>query len=93
MSSEELREKVKTMLLISGTYHDNMIDLYIGEVLDYAESAGVPAAVLKSEKIIGLAARGVSDLWNYGAGDGKLSEYFMQRCIQLKAAGAAEGAG
>lgn len=88
MSGEELREKVKTMLLISGTFHDAMIDLYISEVIDYAKSAGVPAAVLNSEKIIGLAARGVSDLWNYGAGDGKLSEYFMQRCIQLTAEGA-----
>lgn len=84
MSGEELREKVKTMLLISGTYHDAMIDLYISEVIDYAKCAGVPAAVLESDKIIGLVARGVSDLWNYGAGDGKLSEYFMQRCIQLK---------
>lgn len=89
MSGEEIREKVKTMLLISGTYHDAMIDLYISEVIDFAKNAGVPAAVLSSEKIIGLAARGVADLWNYGAGDGKLSEYFMQRCIQL----AAEGAG
>lgn len=88
MSGEELREKVKTMLLIGGTYHDAMLDLYIAEVIDYAKSAGVPAAVLSSEKIIGLAARGVADLWNYGAGDGKLSEYFMQRCIQLTAEGA-----
>jgi len=28
-------------------------------------------------------ARGVADLWSYGAGGGKLSEYFMQRAIQL----------
>lgn len=88
MSGEELREKVKKMLLIGGTYHDEMLDLYISEVLAFAESAGVPAAVLSSDKIVGLAARGVSDLWNFGAGDGKLSEYFMQRVIQLK--GAAE---
>lgn len=85
MSGEELREKVKTMLLIGGTFHDSMIDLYISEVLDFAKSAGVPAAVLSSEKIVGLAARGVADLWNNGAGEGKLSEYFMQRVIQLTA--------
>lgn len=85
MSGEELREAVKTMLLINGNYHDSMIDLYISEVLGYARSAGVPAAVLESEKIKGLAARGVADLWNNGAGDGKLSEYFMQRVIQLTA--------
>lgn len=92
MSSEELREKVKTMLLISGNFHDNMLDLYISEVIAFAQSAGVPAAVLESEKIVGLAARGVADLWNYGAGDGKLSEYFIQRVIQLTAA-ETEGAG
>ena len=88
MSGEELRNAVKTMLLISGTFHDSMIDLYISEVLDYASAAGVPAAVLKSEKIKGLVARGVADLWNNGAGDGRLSEYFMQRVIQLTAEGA-----
>lgn len=90
MSSEELREKVKSMLLIGGTYHDNMLDLYIAEVIDFAKSAGVSAAVLESNRIVGLVARGVSDLWNYGAGAGKLSEYFMQRCIQLAAEGAGE---
>lgn len=91
MSSEELREKVKTMLLINGEYHNSMLDLYISEVISFAENAGVPAAVLNSEKIVGLAARGVADLWNYGAGDGKLSDYFMQRVIQLTAE--TEGAG
>ena len=46
-------------------------------------SAGVPAAVLISEKAIGAIARGVSDLWNYGSGGGSLSPYFYQRVIQL----------
>jgi hypothetical protein len=31
----------------------------------------------------GIVARGVSDLWNYGAADGKLSSYFMQRAAQI----------
>jgi hypothetical protein len=82
MSVEEIRERVKEMLLM-GNAHDKMLDGYIVEVLDFAKSAGVPDAVLNSERIIGLAARGVTDLWNYGAGDGKLSEYFKMRCIQL----------
>lgn len=46
-------------------------------------SAGVPENTLQSEKIIGAVARGVTDLWNFGAGNGKLSEYFYQRVIQL----------
>lgn len=88
MSVEEIREKIKDMLLMGNT-HDKMLDLYILEIIDFAKNAGVPDAVLSSERIIGLVARGVTDLWNYGAGDGKLSEYFMQRCIQLAAEGAA----
>jgi hypothetical protein len=31
----------------------------------------------------GVVVRGVSDLWNYGAGEGKFSEYFLQRAAQL----------
>ena len=83
MSGEELREAVKAMKLMGGAFHDTMLDYYISEVLNYAADAGVPAAVLESERIIGLVARGVTDLWNNGAGDGKLSEYFKERLIQL----------
>lgn len=79
----DILEKVKTALLIEGDYHNDMLKLYIDEVLDYMRSAGVPENTLQSEKIIGAVARGVTDLWNFGAGNGKLSEYFYQRVIQL----------
>jgi hypothetical protein len=39
----------------------------------------------------GTVARGVSDLWNYGAGAGKLSEYFYERVIQLSSGGGLHG--
>jgi hypothetical protein len=72
-------EDVKKALGITGDYLDDTLNFYIEEVTDFARNAGV-----KSEDIsVGLVARGVSDLWNYGAGEGKLSEYFIQRCKQL----------
>ena len=83
MDVDALLSKVKIALLIEGDYHNEMLKLYIDEVLDYMRSAGVPDDVLQSERIIGTVARGVTDLWNFGAGNGKLSEYFYQRVIQL----------
>lgn len=83
MNVDTLLSKVKTALLIEGDYHNEMLKLYIEEVLDYMRSAGVPDDVLQSERIIGAVARGVTDLWNFGSGNGKLSEYFYQRVIQL----------
>ena len=83
MNVDALLSKVKIALLIEGDYHNDMLKLYIDEVLDYMRSAGVPEDVLQSERVIGAVARGVTDLWNFGAGNGKLSEYFYQRVIQL----------
>lgn len=85
MTDEQLLTAVKTVLLINGAYHDGMLKIYIDEIRDFLKSAGVSAAVLQSDKIVGIVARGVSDLWNYGAGDGKLSPYFYQRAAQLTA--------
>ena len=71
--------KVKSALGITGTYQDDTIQEYIDEVVDFLTTAGVSASNITP----GIVSRGVSDLWNYGAGDGKLSEYFMQRATQL----------
>lgn len=79
MAEETMLTKVKKALGIEGTYQDSTLQEYINEVTTYLQDAGV-----KSENITsGLVARGVADLWNYGAADGKLSEYFMQRATQL----------
>ncbi|MBP5411331.1 MAG: hypothetical protein J6Y26_05445 [Lachnospiraceae bacterium] len=69
---------VKKALNIGGTYQDAAIQEYINEVKAFLRAAGVSEANMTP----GLVARGVADLWQYGAGDGKLSEYFMQRTIQ-----------
>lgn len=77
--NSDMLEKVKKALGIQGEYQDDTLTEYIDEVLSFLTDSGV-----KSEHITaGIVARGVSDLWSYGAGNGKLSEYFMQRAAQL----------
>jgi hypothetical protein len=72
-------DSVKTALNITGDYQDATIQEYIDETVSFLKDAGVAA----SNVTPGIVARGVSDLWNYGAGDGKLSTYFMHRAAQL----------
>lgn len=70
---------VKQALGITGNYQDATIQQYITEVKAFLVDAGVAEANITS----GIIARGVADLWNYGAGEGKLSSYFMMRASQL----------
>ena len=79
MTDAQMLTGVKEALGITGTYQDNTLTQYITEVRDFLVSAGVPAGKIT----VGVVARGVSDLWNYGSGEGKLSEYFIQRATQL----------
>lgn len=79
MTAEELLEKVKKGLGITGTDLDDTLGEYTEEVVAFLIDAGVSENNIPA----GLVTRGVSDLWNYGAGEGKLSEYFMQRATQL----------
>lgn len=74
---------VKDALGITGDFQDATLRVYIDEVLAFLKDAGVP----ESSITYGLVARGVSDLWNYGAGEGKLSEYFYHRAAQLSLRG------
>ena len=76
-------ESIKTALGITGSYLDGTIRIYIDEVNHYLVDAGMPTEKVNTDETIGIVARGVADLWNYGDGDGKLSTYFMQRAIQL----------
>lgn len=79
MASAAMLASVKNALGIQGTYQDPTLTEYIDEVTSFLVDAGIK----ESNITAGIVSRGVSDLWNYGAGDGKLSEYFMQRATQL----------
>ena len=70
---------VKSALGITGDYLDDTITHYFNEIISFIGSAGVK----ENNITVGIVARGVSDLWNYGASEGKLSEYFIQRVSQL----------
>lgn len=72
-------ENIKNALGITGTYQDATLTAYADEVVAFLQDAGVTEANMTD----GVIARGVSDLWNYGAGQGTLSTYFMQRAAQL----------
>jgi hypothetical protein len=72
-------DDVKNALGVTGSYQDATLQSYIDEVTAFLEDAGVASKNITS----GVIARGVADLWNYGAGEGKLSQYFMQRAAQL----------
>lgn len=84
MEETKLLEAVKNGAGKLSEYHDDVIKVWIREVKEFLLSAGIPKSVLESEKSAGIITRGVLDLWNYGAGDGKLSDYFLQRAIQLQ---------
>lgn len=80
MDNETILIKVKSALGITGNYQDETLKIYIDEVIAFMTDAGVNVDDLKS---VGVICKGVTDLWNYGAGEGKLSEYFKQRVTQL----------
>lgn len=79
MTDAQMLQSVKAALGIEGTYQDDTITEYINEVKGFLLRAGVK----ESDITPGIVSRGVADLWSYGAGGGKLSEYFMQRATQL----------
>lgn len=70
---------VKEAIGVTGDYQDATLQRWVDEAVAFLKDAGV------AEKNIttGIVARGVLDLWNYGAGDGKLSDYFVRRAAQL----------
>lgn len=77
--TSDILNGVKNALGIQGTYQDNTLQEYISEVGDFLIDAGVSQGNIT----VGILARGVTDLWSYGSGDGTLSSYFLQRATQL----------
>lgn len=83
VTDAELVEAIKTRLSITGDFHNDLLIAYAEDVKAFMLSAGVSQLVIDSDKSIGVISKGVVDLWNFGAGDGKFSEMFFQRLTQL----------
>lgn len=83
MTEAEILKEVKKALGVTGAFLDDTLLIYVKEVIQYLLGAGASSGIVYSSASVGVIARGVSDLWNFGASGGKLSEYFMQRAIQL----------
>ena len=75
----DILQEVKNRLVVSGNFHDNMFLGLIEDVKFFMLDSGVKNSVVESEKAVGCIAKGVSDLWL----DGKFSETFKQRLVQL----------
>lgn len=82
MTEQELLEKVKSMLNITGNYQNATLSLYITEVKDFIQKAGVDKNTLNSDSSVGVIARGV-DEYLRGLSNGKFSEAFLMRVSQL----------
>lgn len=92
MADFDMLATVKSALGVSGNYLDATLQVYIDETGEYMLAAGVPADVIGTQQTAGTVTRGVADLWNYGAGEGKLSPYFYERVIQLSQVAESESA-
>lgn len=80
MTKVELLEEVKSRLGITGDFHDKLLSGLIDDVISFLSNGG--AVKLKVSTCVGVIARGVADLWNYGAGDGQFSDIFYKLAIQ-----------
>lgn len=85
MTDEELLTEVKNMLGITGEGLDATLKPYIYEVKRFCKSAGVKDTVISSRSIVGIVARGVADLWNYGGSPNiDYSQAFYKMLTQLR---------
>ncbi len=85
MTIDEIAVKV-SLLLQRSTDESflSVLPLYCSEAQQVIKNAGVKDTVAESAKAVGVIARGVLDLWNFGAGEGKFSPLFFQLVEQLK---------
>lgn len=81
MTDASILTGVKNALGVTGNFMDDTLNVYIDEVTSYMSNAGVTDSIIIAS--VGVIARGVNDLWNNNAGEGKLSPYFYDRVTQL----------
>jgi hypothetical protein len=87
VKDEELLEKVKQGLSVSGSFNDNTLKIKILAVKQYMLNAGITQDKIESDLGIATLTVGVMDLWSLSSGEVKFS-YAFDMCLmpQLKAA-------
>ena len=90
LTTAERLAKVKTALGIGGDYQNEILTIYIDDVIAEMIAAGVKKEVAESAAAVGCIACGVNDLWNFSSGGVKHSEFFNRRLVQLTMQGGAE---
>lgn len=83
VTDAELLAQVKSVLGVSGTFHDAALNVLIADIKYYLEDAGCSDDAVNGKAAIGCIIRGVADLWNIGSGTVNLSPYFKERAAQL----------
>lgn len=85
MTNEELLEKVKSGLGITGEYTDGTLSIKVLAVKLYMINAGVTAEQVETELGIATLTIGVNDLWDLKSGEVIFSPAFDILMTQLKA--------
>ena len=83
VAEAELLSKVKSVLGVSGNFHDTALGILITDVKYYLEDAGCSRDAVNGQVAVGCIIRGVADLWNIGSGTVNLSPYFKERAAVL----------
>ncbi|MED4599875.1 hypothetical protein P9314_04025 [Paenibacillus validus] len=77
MTNEEILEKVKSGLSVSGTHNDVALMIKTIAVKEYMLNAGVTQAQIETDLGIATLTIGVGDLWNLNAGEVEFSNAFL----------------
>ena len=72
-------DDIKQALGITGEYFDELLTIYMDTTKAYLRNAGESDENMN----VGVVARGVADLWKYGAGKGEWSKVFIDMASQL----------
>lgn len=83
LEKEELFARTRRAMGIMTTYQDEQLKPYFDDVIQFLKNGGADEKVIFQDTSVGVIARGICDLWNYGSGGTELSPYFIKRAIQL----------
>lgn len=76
LTSDQLLQKVKSGLSVSGTFNDASLSIKMLAVKQYMQNAGITDEKIETDLGIATLTIGVSDLWNLSPGEIKFSDAF-----------------